>query len=389
MDPVLNPYSPGAGLRPAVLAGRTADLAAFDTLIARAELGRPVRGPVLTGLRGVGKTVLLNELARRGEARDWIVAQLEIRKDGSAAALNSLSRDLASALRRRPKLSAAARKALSSIKGFSLTLDPSGAMTAMLDIDAAPTTSGDMERDLVALALDAGKAAMEMGGGVLVCVDELQEMDHAPLEALTAAAHSAGQREIPFIVAAAGLPNLPAKLADAKSYAERLFDYRPLGKLSAPTAEQALTEPADSAGVTWEPRAASIVLDAADGYPYFLQEFGFATWEQAIGPTAITPADASNGVRLGQAVLDGGFFRSRWDRATPTERTYLVAMSAEGDDSSQTADVATRMGRAQTSLGPIRAGLIGKGLVYSPEHGKIAFTVPGMAAFVRRHANES
>jgi hypothetical protein len=377
-------------LRPAVLAGREAELAAFDTVIARTELGRSVRGPVLTGLRGVGKTVLLNELARRGEARDWIVVQFEVRKDGSAGALRTLTQDLAAALKRRQsKLSAAARKALSSIKGFSLTLDPSGTLSANLQLDGDATTSGDLERDLVALALDVGRAALEDGIGVLVCVDELQEMDRAPMEALTAAAHATGQREVPFIVAAAGLPSLPARLAEAKSYAERLFDYRPLGKLSAATAEQALTLPAAAAGVTWEPAAVAAVLTASDGYPYFLQEFGSATWEQAIGPAAITAADAGNGIRLGQAVLDGGFFRSRWDRATPTERSYLMAMATDGEGPSQTADIATRMGRTQSNLGPIRAGLIGKGLVYPPEYGKIAFTVPGMSGFVRRHASEA
>jgi predicted ATPase len=390
MDAVMNPYSPGAGLRPAVLAGRESELAAFDALIARTELGRSVRGPVLTGLRGVGKTVLLNELARRGEARDWIVAQLEIRREGSAGALGDLAQDLAAALKRRQsKLSAAARKALSSIKGFSLTLDPSGALSAHLQLDTEPTTSGDLERDLVALALDVGRAAGEEGIGVLVCIDELQEMDRGPLEAITAAAHATGQREVPFILAAAGLPSLPARLADAKSYAERLFDYRPLGKLNEPTAERAITGPAAAIGVTWEPAAAMAVLAAADGYPYFLQEFGSATWEQAIGPDNITAADAANGIRLGHAVLDGGFFRSRWDRATPTERAYLIAMAADGDGPSQTADIAARMNRTQSNLGPIRAGLIGKGLVYPPEYGRIAFTVPGMAGFVQRHANEN
>ena len=345
---------------------------------------------MLTGLRGVGKTVLLNELARRGEDRDWIVVQLEVRRDGAAGALGNLTQDLASALKRRQsKLSVAARKALASIKGFSLTLDPSGALSANLQLDGDSTTSGDLERDLVALALDVGRAAREDGIGVLVCVDELQEMDRAPLEAVTAAAHAAGQREVPFIVAAAGLPSLPARLADAKSYAERLFDYRPLGRLSASTAEQALTGPADAAGVSWEPAAVAAVLAAADGYPYFLQEFGSATWEQAIGPATITPTDATNGIRLGQAVLDGGFFRSRWDRATPTERSYLFAMAADGEGPFQTADIAARMGRTQSNLGPIRAGLIGKGLVYPPEYGKIAFTVPGMAGFVQRHANEA
>jgi len=390
VDAVSNPYSPGAGVRPTVLAGREAELAGFDAAIARAELGRPVRGPVLTGLRGVGKTVLLNELARRAEGRDWIVVQFEVRRDGSSVALSTLTQDLAAALRRRaPKLSAAARAALGSVKGLSLTLDPSGGLGAKVKFDGEAPTSGDLERDLVALAIDVGRAALESGIGVLVCIDELQEMDRSALEALAAAAHAAGQREVPFLVAAAGLPSLPTRLAEAKSYAERLFDYRPLGKLTRDTAEQALSAPAAAVAVQWEPRALATVLKAADGYPYLLQEFGSATWEQAVGPNVITVADANNGVRLGFAVLDGGFFRSRWDRATPTERSYLIAMAVDGDVGSQSSDIAARMGRTLSNLGPVRAGLINKGLVYSPEYGKIAFTVPGMAGFVRRNRAEA
>lgn len=386
MDAVSNPYSPGAGLRPAVLAGRESDLSAFDALIGRVQRGRPVRGPVLTGLRGVGKTVLLNELARRAEAHDWIVVQVEVRGDGSAGALETLTQELSQALRtRQPKLSALARRALASIHGLTLTLDPSGALSGKLQLEGDPIHSGNLEGDLVTLALDIGRAALEADIGVLVCVDELQDLERAPLEAILAAVHAAGQREVPFLLAGAGLPNLPGRLAEAKSYAERLFDYRPVGRLSGSAAEQALTEPATDEGVTWAPMAVAAVVGAADGYPYFLQEFGSATWEQAQGPDSITLADAQNGIRLGQADLDGGFFRSRWDRATLAERAYLLAMAAGGDSPSQTAEVAARMGRTLASLGPVRAGLIAKGLIYAPEYGRIAFTVPGMASFVTRH----
>lgn len=269
-----------------------------------------------------------------------------------------------------------------------MTLDPSGALSGKLQLEGQPVHSGILESDLVTLALDVGRAAREEGVGVLVCIDELQEMDREPLEAIIAAVHASGQREIPFLLAAAGLPNLPGRLADAKSYAERLFDYRPVDKLSVSAAEVALTEPATAEGVTWEPIAVAAVIAAADGYPYFLQEFGSATWEQAPGPESISLTDAQNGIRLGQADLDGGFFRSRWDRATLAERSYLVAMAAGGDSSAQTADVAARLGRPQGSLGPVRAGLIAKGLIYSPEYGRVEFTVPGMASFVNRHTRE-
>ena len=214
-------------------------------------------------------------------------------------------------------------------------------------------------------------------------IDELQELDKHAMASLAAAAHAAGQRNAPFVVIGAGLPNLPGKLAEAKSYAERLFDYRPLGTLSDAWAGEALVGPAQEVGVAWDAHAVERVLAAADGYPYFLQEFGAASWNAATGPD-ITAHDADNGVRLGQAILDSGFFRSRWDRATGTERGYLRAMAVDGSDSSRTPDIAERMGRTQSNLGPIRAGLIGKGLIYAPEYGQVAFTVPGMAGFIAR-----
>ena len=383
MELVDNPYSPGAGLRPAVLAGRQDELDAFEAILRRGELGRPSRGLILTGLRGVGKTVLLNELADRAAQRDWIIAQLEVRPDGSQALLSTLAALITAGIRRQQggKLSDLARRALHSIKAFSLTVDPDGKLGASIDIDAHG--SGDLEIDFAALAVDTGRAALDFGTGVAVFIDELQELDRATMASLAAAAHAAGQRNAPFAVIGAGLPNLPGKLADAKSYAERLFDYRPLGTLADAAATVALVGPAEESGVAWTPAALTTVIGAADGYPYFLQEFGAAAWNSAAGPD-ISAHDADNGVRLGQAILDGGFFRSRWDRATGTERLYLRAMAVDGGAHSRTPEIAERMGRTQSNLGPIRAGLIGKGLVYAPEYGVVAFTVPGMAGFIAR-----
>ena len=383
MDLVDNPYSPGAGLRPAVLAGRQDELDTFEAVLRRGELGRPSRGLILTGLRGVGKTVLLNELANRAAGRDWIIAQLEVRPDGSQALLTTLAALITAGIRRQQgtKLSDLARRALHSVTAFSLTVDPDGKLGASIDVDAHG--SGDLEIDFAALAVDTGRAALEFGTGVAVFIDELQELDRATMASLAAAAHSAGQRNAPFIVIGAGLPNLPGKLAEAKSYAERLFDYRPLGTLPDVAATVALVGPAQEVGVSWTTPALAHVIEAADGYPYFLQEFGAAAWNSAPGP-GIGVHDAANGVRLGQAILDSGFFRSRWDRATGTERLYLRAMAVDGGQHSRTPEIAERMGRTQSNLGPIRAGLIGKGLIYAPEYGMVAFTVPGMAGFIAR-----
>ncbi len=383
MDAVTNPYSPGAGLRPAVLAGRDGERAAFDAVLQRATLDRPVRGLMLTGLRGVGKTVLLNELADSAEEAGWITVGMEVRSDGARPFLATVAQQLSAGLRRGlgRKIGTATTRALASVKAFSLTVDPTGQIGVNIDLDAAG--SGDLEVDFAALAVDVGRRARELGIGVAVMVDELQELDKRTLAAVAAAAHAAGQRGVPFVIVGAGLPSLPGRLAEAKSYSERLFDYRPLGRLDADTAARAVTEPAADSGASWEPDAVTTVVDAADGYPYFLQEYGSACWQVAAGP-GITAHDAENGITLGRAILDGGFFRSRWDRATPTERLYLAAMAADGVGPARTPDVATRLDRTQSNLGPIRASLIGKGLVYAPEYGQIAFTVPGMADFVHR-----
>jgi hypothetical protein len=390
VDAVDNPYAPGAGLRPPLLAGRESELAAFDAILRRGELGRVSRGLVLTGLRGVGKTVLVNEMAERAESRGWLVVQSEVRRDGAAALLGNVAGQLTAGVRRLhgPRLSQVARRALASITALTVTVDSSGAVSASVtaDPDAADRAagSGDLEVDLVQVGLDVGRAAMEAGVGAVVLLDELHELDRRSMAALAAAAHVAGQRSLPFVVVGAGLPNLAGRLAEAKSYAERLFDFRRLGPLDRDVAVEALTAPSAAAGVTWAPQAVDVVAEAAEGFPYFLQEFGAACWNLA-DDGVVTAKDATAGVRLGQLMLDHGFFLSRWDRATATEREFLKAMAADGDHS-RTADVARRMGRTMGNLGPIRAGLIGKGLVYAPEYGVVAFTVPGMAGFIRREA---
>jgi hypothetical protein len=382
-----NPYSPGAGLRPAVLAGREPELEAFEAILQRGELGRGLRGMVVTGLRGVGKTVLVNEFARTAAARDWIVVQLEVRPGGDTAMLSGLASRLHAELRgrHRAKLTQGVKRALSSVTAFSLTVDPNGTVGASLDRDVSG--SGDLELDLTSLAVDVGSAALESGIGVAVFIDEMQELDRQVLASVSAAAHAAGQRTVPFVVIGAGLPNLPGRLAEAKSYTERLFDFRQLGRLDTDTAAQALIGPAEAVGVRWEQAALARTITASGGYPYFLQEFGAATWNVAAGPT-ITAHDAANGELLGTATLDAGFFRARWDRATPIERSYLRAMANDDGAPARTQHIAAQMNRTQSALGPTRAGLIGKGLIYSPEYGAVAFTVPSMSDFIRRQHDE-
>lgn len=393
MDPVQNPYSPGAGLRPPELAGRDGDIAEFETLLARAAAGRVSQSLVLTGLRGVGKTVLLNDLASRGRARDWIVAQVEARPDEVGSSFRTMvSRSLNQSLRQvtgKGALKGKFRAALATFKSFSIKTDPSGSLALGIEVDPqrGRADTGSLEVDLSELAFDLAEPATDLGTGVVVLVDEMQDLHDDELAAICTTIHEAGQRGLPFYVVGAGLPSLPGLLAEARSYAERLFAYRPIGPLGSEAAAIAVTRPAASQDISWSDAAVEIVVKAADGYPYFLQEFAKATWDYAPGP-AIKPADARLGVRAGGDKLDAGFFASRWKRATPTERDYLQAMSIDGDGPSASGEIARRLGkRSVQQVGPLRANLIHKGLVYSPEHGQVAFTVPGMAAFISRQTD--
>jgi hypothetical protein len=394
VDPVNNPYSPGAGLRPPELAGRDADIKAFETMMARGEAGRSTQSLVLTGLRGVGKTVLLNDLASRARSRDWVVAQIEASADDNAGAsframvarsLNQSLRQVTGSWGLRDRV----RAALATFKSFSITTDQSGSLA--LGIEIEPTRgradTGSLELDLSDLARDLAASAAELGSGVVVFIDEMQELADEELVALCTTAHESGQQNLPFYVVGAGLPSLPGILADARSYAERLFAYRPIGPLVPDAARTALTRPAAAQQVEWMPDAIEIVVDGAGGYPYFLQEFANATWDYAPGPH-IEVADAEVGVQAGRNKLDAGFFASRWTRATPAEREYMRAMADDGDGPSSSGEIARRLGkRTVQQVGPVRANLIHKGHVYAPEHGLVAYTVPGMAGFIARQVD--
>jgi hypothetical protein len=354
----------------------------------RAVRGMNNRSIVLTGLRGVGKTVLLNEMAARARSEGWITAKVEADASGArtlreqlSAALNRSLREVTGSGRTRERV----RKALGTFKSFSLRADPSGALSIGIDIDAqrGRADSGALYADLADLALDLAVAADDLGAGVAVFIDEMQELNADELAAVCQACHESGQHGAQFYVVGAGLPSLPGVLADARSYAERLFEYSPIGALGRDQAAAALVLPATAQGVSWSEQALAHVLKHADGYPYFLQEFGKWTWDVAAA-SPFARVDAVAGIKFGWRNLDTGFFRSRWERATPTEREYLVAMAADGDGPSPSGEVAARTGRTASAVGPMRANLIHKGLIYSPAHGQIAFTVPGMAEFIRR-----
>ena len=389
MDAVRNPYNPGAGRRPPALVGRDFQLQAFDVLTGRAARGRTGQSLALSGLRGVGKTVLLNELTQRAVRAGWITAKIEARPEGAAQNHFStrLSRGLQTSLRelQHKGWGGKFKSALRTFKAFSLKVDETGSLTVGIDVDPARgrADTGVMETDLTELAIDLGAAAADHHAGVALFVDELQDVPRDTLAALITAVHEAGQREQPFYLVGAGLPSLPRILAEAKSYSERLFDVHTIRNLPPAAAAQALTEPAAAEGVRWTPEALTAIVDATGGYPYFLQEYGSATWNVARGPV-ITVDDTDVAKQLGEAKLDVGFFASRWARATAAEREYLRAMAVDAGQPSMSGAVAARLGRTPGALGPARASLIAKGLVYAPEHGQIAYTVPGMAHYIGR-----
>ncbi|MEV8214093.1 ATP-binding protein [Leifsonia sp. NPDC077715] len=385
MDPVRNPYQPGAGRKPAALVGRDDTLREWQVGLQRAEAGRSIQPTVLYGLRGVGKTVLLSELRRNAARRQWIVAQAEAGSDRNirellGEALYAPLADLA-----RPNAGRRLLKALKTAISFKASYDASGIWTFGLDLGdsgGGGADTGVLETDLRKLVADLAGAAEEEGVGVAILIDEAQDLTADELTTVCVVAHAAAQDDWPVAFAFAGLPSLPRILAEARSYTER-FRYVNVHELSPTAAAAALTIPAADEDAEWEDEAVGVVIEASRRYPYFIQQFGQDAWNAAAGPV-ISVHDAELGVARGNQQLDAGFFRARWDRATRGEQDYLRAMAEDGDEGSQSGDVASRMARSVTSLGPTRAKLISKGLIYAPEYGVVAFTVPGMAAFIRR-----
>jgi hypothetical protein len=395
MDPVRNPYAPGAGQRPPELAGRDTELSAFDVVLERIAHGRPERSLVLTGLRGVGKTVLLNQLRSAAISRGWGTGKIEARPEQSlrrplSAALHMALRELGPRHRDQESMEAV----LGVLKAFALRQAPEGKVRDRwqpgIDVPAAlgRADSGDMEIDLVELLSDAAGVAADVGSGVALFIDEMQDVQPDDVSAICAACHELSQQGAPLIVVGAGLPHLPAVLSASKSYSERLFRYLRIDRLDRSAADRALLAPAEREDVAFTPAALDALYAAADGYPYFVQAYGKVTWDVAAA-SPITADDVRMAAPAAEAELAVGFFGSRYDRATPGEREYMHAMAELGGEAGAavgTSDVAVSLGRKPASLSPARDSLIKKGLVYSAERGQIAFTVPHFGRYLRTHA---
>ncbi|HVA60878.1 MAG TPA: ATP-binding protein [Mycobacteriales bacterium] len=394
MDPLRNPYQPGAGVRPPELAGRDDDLSIVDVTLQRTELGYAERGVVWHGLRGVGKTVLLNEVASRARDRRWLVSKAEAVGDRSTL-LPGLTRSLYQGLRAAMGTHDVGRlrRLLGVFKSFSVTVDPTGTYTFGVEVDATRghADSGDAATDLTDLLRELGSTARELGVGALLVVDELQDAPARELAAINRAIHDSGQGDnpLPTLLMGAGLPSLPGILAEATSYAERLYNYRAVGPLDDQAAEQALNRPAESLGVTWSAEALDITRAATSGYPYFLQTAGRSIWNLAKG-SPIDAEDAAAGLVAAREEIDVGLYLSRWSRATAAQRRMMRAMAGHGDGVQiAIAELAREMGmRRSTDLSVSRDQLIKKGLVYAPDRGLLAFTVPGIANYIQRQPDD-
>lgn len=421
MDPITNPYAPGAGQRPPELAGRDEQLRTFDVVLERIARGRAERSIVLTGLRGVGKTVLLNALRSSAVRADWGTGKLEARPDQRvrrplAAAAHQAVRELG-----HPRQDDV-DQVLGIIKSFALREAPSGARLRDkwqpgIDVPAVSgrADSGDIEIDLVELFSDIGGLAADVGKGVAFFVDEMQDLSPEDVSAVCASCHEISQSGLPVIVVGAGLPHLPAVLSASKSYSERLFRYQRIDRLPREAADRALVGPAAEEGCEFTPEALDAMYAVTAGYPYFIQAYGKVVWD--VAPSSpVTLEDIRVAAPEAESELAVGFFGSRFERATPAEREYLRAMAeaalvnsseepadsatageSGGDataygirmpelDAVPTSAVAEVLGRKPQSLSPARDALIKKGLIYSGERGQIAFTVPHFGRYLRAHA---
>ena len=389
LDPLTNPYSPGAGSPPPALVGRDVEREEFDVAAQRLLLGRSDRSQLLVGLRGVGKTVLLREFGRIGQRRGWRNHHLEcVEETDFVQAAAQLARAAILDLSVGTRLSEFGSRALGVLKAFQMTWEIPGGGTASMGFDSDPipgrADSGDLDRDLTDLLREVGHLARSKDTGVLFTIDEIQYISASRLRPLLLGLHEMSQLQLPLLVAGAGLPSVRGLLGEARTYAERLFTFVSMDSLSRETASEALVQPAAREGVRWEGAALEDVFGATHGYPYFLQEFGKQAWRVAEGPDRITREDVLQAMPRVVHELDEGFFSVRVGRTTKAEREYLRAMASLGRGPYRSGAVARVLHRSTQQVSTLRDSLIKRGLCFAPEHDRIDFTVPRFDEFVRR-----
>lgn len=390
MDPNANPFNPGAGSPPPELVGRDSILTQTDVILERIKRGRSERSLLLVGLRGVGKTVLLREIRRRALEKNYAIEMIEAQEQQTIAQL------LVPALRRllleldsTKKTIAAVKRGLRVLRSFLSTIKIKASdieMTLGIDPEEGRADSGDLESDLKDLLLALGEASKEAGRPIALLIDELQYLPRSDLAALIRGLHAVAQESLPFVLFGAGLPQLFSQVGEAKSYAERLFRFSEIDRLSHPESNEVVRGPVEQEGSSVTDDALEEIYKQTRGYPYFLQEWGYRAWNLA-------PADgidikvARQATRLALKELDHQFFRVRFDRVTPAEREYMRALAELDEGVHRSGEVAELIGKTTYQLGPVRDALVRKGMVYSPAHGDIAFTVPLFDQFMRRTLN--
>lgn len=387
MDKIRNPFSPGAGSPPPELAGREGVLEQAQVLLGRVKAGRPEKSLLLTGLRGVGKTVLLNEIERMAQAAGYRSILIEAYEGKSLAVLLAPQlRRLLFELDRMAGTGDKVRRGIAVLKSFVAAIKVKvGEIDIGIDIEpeVGAADSGDLELDLPSLFVAVAEAAKERGVAVAILIDEIQYFSVEELSALVMAMHKMQQRQLPLVLVAAGLPILPALVGESKSYAERLFSFPDIGPLSEAAAIQAVRDPVREAGEAIDDDALAEIVRLTRGYPYFLQEWGYQAWNHATAsPISLAVVQATSAIVSER--LDRNFFRVRFDRLTPREQKFLRGMAELGPGPHRTGDIADQLAVKVQSLGPVRASLIKKGMIYSPSHGDMAFTVPLFDEFMRR-----
>lgn len=388
MDPLRNPFAPGAGTAPPELAGRDPVLERAGVALGRMALERPARSFVFYGLRGTGKTVLLQELARKAECAGVAAVHIEAQEGKTLAAmLVPPLRALLLKLSHGAQAKAAVLAALGALQSFALRFAQVKLRFAGMALDVQPARgvadSGNLELDLADLLVAVAEAARARHRPVALFLDEMQILDAGEAEALVAALHVVAQRNLPLLLMGAGLPPLLGRMGTAKSYAERLFEFAELERLDHEAAWNAIVRPIEREEEAIEPDAVAAILEATGRYPYFLQEWGKHAWDVAFC-SPVTRHDVEEAGRRAVAELDRGFFRVRLDRLTPAERRYVAALAGLGPGVHRSGEVAHLLARSARQLAPVRSRLVYKGILYAPAHGDTAFTVPMFDAFIRR-----
>ena len=386
MDPVRNPFAPGAGSKPPELAGRDEIIQDAETALQRTLIGRHSRSQILLGLRGVGKTVLLNKIEEMAEQHGHLTTFIEAPEDKKLTEL--LYPKIHQVIRKLSLYESAralAHRAMRALRAFASVFNIAvGDFSISVDPETGVADSGNLEYDLSDLFVRVGEAAKAAGIGWTILIDEVQYLNSEELSALIVAIHRTTQKNLPVIFFGAGLPQVAALSGDAKSYAERLFSFPPVGALNNDAARAAIRQPIEDEHEAISEEALDAITSKTSGYPYFLQEWGYQTWNVAgVSPITLEDVEAASLASLKR--LDEGFFKVRFERLTPKEREYVIAMARLGKGPYRSSDVADVLGESSQSLGPRRGKIINKGMIYSPAHGDIAFTVPMFEEYLKRN----